>query len=158
MDVTQKLLISEKTQIIVYEIQAGKSLSEIAREHGVSRQRVHQIKNMIGKFKVCKPKMKKISKKELEELLRTEAKEKARMQAEIDELKQREWKEHLSLAYDKVKEVLHKAFGGTVHLLRFEHVDASGYWFTFELTNDSRRQTYRVGHDEIGGITDAESI
>lgn len=149
MDATQNLLISEKTQIIVYEIVQGKSLSEIAREHGVSRQRVHQIKNRMGSFKVRIPKERKISKKELEAQLRAEAREKARMQAEIDELKQREWKEHLSLAYAMVKEVLRKAFGETVHLLRFEHVDGSGYWFTFELINDDRRQTYRVGHDEI---------
>lgn len=151
MDGTQNLLISEKTQIIIYEILSGKNLSEIARDHGVSRQRIHQIKNRIGKFKVCKPKVKKISKKALEEQLRTEAREKARMQAEIDELHRREWEEHLSLAFVKVKEVLNNAFGGTVHLLRYEHVDASGYWFTFELINDSRRQTYRVGHDEICG-------
>ena len=151
MEAEQKLLISGKTQMIVYEIQAGKSLSEIAREQGVSRQCVHQIKKRIGKFKVRKTKEKKLSKKELEAQLREEAKEKAIMQAEIDELKQREWKEHLSLAFGEVTRVLHNAFGGTVYLLRFEHVDASGYWFTFELTNDSRRQTYRVGHDEIGG-------
>lgn len=151
MDATREFLIGAKTQLIVSEIEKGKSLSEIAREQGVSRQRVHQIKNKIGKFKVRAPKARKLSKKELETQLRTEAIEKARMQAELDEFKQREWKEKLSLAYDKVKEVLHKAFGGTVILLRFEHVDASGYWFTFELINGRDRQTYRVGHDEIGG-------
>lgn len=146
------LLINEKTQKIVEEIGQGKSLSEIAREHGVSRQRVHQIKNSIGKFKVSKPKVKKLSNKEFEAMLKAEAREKAKLQAELDELKQREWKENLSLAYDKVKEVLHKAFGETVQLLRFEHVDSSGYWFTFELINDRRRQTYRVGHDEINKV------
>lgn len=151
MNASQELLIGVKTQMIVYEIMKGKSLSEIAREQGVSRQYVHQIKSRIGKFKVRKPKEKKPKKKELEAQLQAEAIEKAKMQAEIDELKQREWKEQLSLAYDKVKEVLHNSFGGTVCLLRFEHVDSSGYWFTFELINDRRRQTYRVGHSEIGG-------
>ena len=152
MDVTQKLLISEKTQIIVNEIEQGKKISDIAREYGVSRQRVHQIKTKIGTFKVRKQKERKLSKKELEAQLRAEAREKAKLQAEVDALKQKEWKENLSLAYDKVKVVLHKAFGGTVHLLRFEHVDSSGYWFSFELINDSRRQTYRVGHDEINKV------
>ena len=142
----------EQTEKIIEEIQQGVSLSEIARKYNISRQRVHQIKNRIGKYranKEKKPKEKKLTKKELKAQLEAEVREKAKMQAEIDELKQKEWREHLSLAYDKVKEVLHKAFGGTVLLLRFEHADDSGYWFTFELANDSTRQTYRVGHDEI---------
>ena len=146
--------MEEKTQKIVEEILQGKRLSEIAREYGLSRQRIHQIKTRIGKHNVRTPKEKKPKKKELEAQLKAEAREKAKLQAELDELKQREWKEHLSLAYDKVKEVLHKAFGGAVQFLRFEHIDSSGYWFTFELINDRRRQTYRVGHDEIGGLTD----
>lgn len=142
-------MISEKTQEIIKDIECGKSLSEIARENGVSRQRVHQVKTNIGKYKVRTPKEKKLTKKELEAQLVAEAREKAKLQAEVDALKQKEWKEQLSLAFTKVKEVLTKAFGGTVHLLRFEHVDEAGYWFTFELTNNSTRQTYRVGHDEI---------
>jgi hypothetical protein len=143
--------MEDRTQKIVDEILQGKRLSEIAREQGLSRQRIHQIKTRIGKYKIRTPKEKKLKKKELEARLQAEAREKAKMQQEIDELKQKVWKENLSLAFDKVKEVLHKSFGGTVQLLRFEHVDSSGYWFTFELINDRRRQTYRVGHSEIGG-------
>jgi predicted DNA-binding protein YlxM (UPF0122 family) len=142
-------MISEKTQEIIKDIERGKSLSEIARENGVSRQRVHQVKTNIGKYKARTPKEKKPTKKELKAQLVAEAREKAKLQAEVDALKQKEWNEQLSLAFTKVKEVLSKAFGGTVHLLRFEHVDEAGYWFTFELTNSSTRQTYRVGHNEI---------
>lgn len=144
------LSIEEKTKKIVEEIGQGKRLSEIARDHGVSRQRVHQIKTRIGKVKVIKPK--KLTKKELEAQLKAEAKEKAKLQEEIDELKQKEWKEHLSIAFENVKEILHNAFGGLVTLLRFEHVDGSGYWFSFELINDRTRQSYRVGHDEINKV------
>lgn len=32
---------------------------------------------------------------------------------------------------------------------KYEHVDAAGYWFTFQLTNDKRTQTYCVRHNEI---------
>ena len=143
-------MISGKTQKIVEEIGQGKKLSKIAKDNGVSRQRVHQIKVNMNKPKKEKmPKEKKLKKREIEILLILEAREKARLQAEVDELKQKEWREHLSLAFAKVEEVLHEAFGGTVSLLRFEHVDGSGYWFTFELINDSTRQTYRIGHDEI---------
>ena len=142
-------MIRDKTQKIIEEIGQGKSLSEIARENGVSRQRVHEVKTKIGKYKVRTPKEKKLTKKELEAKLQAEAREKAKLQAEVEAMKQKEWKEHLSLAFAEIEKVLSKAFGGTVQLLRFEHVDGSGYWFTFELTNDKTRQTYRVGHDEI---------
>lgn len=146
-------MISEKTQKIIEEIKSKKSLSEIARDNGVSRQRVHEIKSKIGKYRTPKEKKtirKNLTKKEIEDRLEAEIREKAILQAEIDALKQKEWKEHLSLAFDKLNDVLSKAFGGTVRLLRFEHVDGAGYWFSFELINDSTRQTYRVGHDEIG--------
>ena len=142
----------EQTEKIIEEIQQGISLSEIARKHNISRQRVHQIKNNIGKYRTPKEKKvirKNLTKKEIEARLEAEIREKAILQAEIDALKQKEWKEHLSLAFDKLKEVLCKAFGNTVQLLRFEHADDAGYWFTFELVNDSTRQTYRVGHNEI---------
>jgi hypothetical protein len=35
--------------------------------------------------------------------------------------------------------------------LRFEHVDAAAYWFTFELVNDDRRQTWCVRHGDLEG-------
>ena len=37
-------MIQENTQAIIEEIKQGKGLSEIARDHNCSRQRVHQIK------------------------------------------------------------------------------------------------------------------
>ena len=32
--------------------------------------------------------------------------------------------------------------------VRFEHRDASGWWYTFRLKNDARRQTMRVNPGE----------
>ena len=141
----------EQTELIIEEIQQGISLSEIARKHNVSRQRVHQIKNNIGKYKEKKVIRKNLTKKEIEARLEAEIREKEILQAEIEAWKQKEWKEHLSLAFDKLKEVLAKAFGSTVQLVRFEHADDAGYWFTFELVNDRTRQTFRIGHNEIQG-------
>lgn len=42
-----------------------------------------------------------------------------------------------------------RAFGGVVRNVRLDHVDAAGYWFTFELANDARRQTYCIRHGDI---------
>jgi hypothetical protein len=51
-------------------------------------------------------------------------------------------------AYRHLLKVLKSAFGGTYCLIKFEHVNGAGFWFTFELVNDKTRQTYRVNHDE----------
>lgn len=32
---------------------------------------------------------------------------------------------------------------------QFEHSDKSGYWFTFELKNDARRQTWCIRPNEV---------
>ena len=142
--------MNEQTEKIMEEIQQGVSLSEIARNYGISRQRVHQIKNRIGKpLKVRKVKEKKPTKKEIKARLDAEARENLRLYEETQKHKQIEWNEKLPLAFSKIRNVLNGVFGNLLTLLRFEHVDDSGYWFTFELVNDNRRQTYRVGHDEI---------
>ena len=33
--------------------------------------------------------------------------------------------------------------------MAFIPIDASGYWFSFELINDNRKQTYAVRHTDI---------
>ena len=50
------------------------------------------------------------------------------------------------------KNINRKLFGDTICNLTFERVDNSGYWFTFELENDSRRQTYAVRHTDLNII------
>ena len=44
---------------------------------------------------------------------------------------------------------LEKIHPGAVKNVRFEHADESGYWFTYELQNDPRRQTYAVRPWEV---------
>ena len=44
---------------------------------------------------------------------------------------------------------LRRVYGDLIYNVTFEHVDASGYWFSFELENDHRRQTWRVRHSEL---------
>lgn len=41
--------------------------------------------------------------------------------------------------------------GETLFGVRFDHVDGSGFWFSYELTHDHRRQVYCVRHADLGG-------
>jgi hypothetical protein len=36
-----------------------------------------------------------------------------------------------------------------IYNLTLEHIDYVGYWFTFEICNDSTRQTYCVRHTDL---------
>lgn len=35
--------------------------------------------------------------------------------------------------------------------IRLEHIDEAGYWFSYELAQDDRRQTWCVRHGEVEG-------
>ena len=54
---------------------------------------------------------------------------------------------------EKAAEVLGKMlkpmYGESVRNILFEHVDESGYWFSYELEQDKRRQTWAVRHWEV---------
>lgn len=77
--------------------------------------------------------------------------EKPRDDSPALDARQREWMLRLSDATEWMCEFLNKTFGKTWCKLRFEHVDAAAYWFTFELVNDSRRQTWSVRHSDLEG-------
>jgi competence ComEA-like helix-hairpin-helix protein len=68
----------------------------------------------------------------------------------LDE-QQREWMLRISDATEWMAGFLNKTFGRLWCNLRFEHVDAAAYWFTFELVNDDRRQTWCVRHSDLEG-------
>lgn len=68
----------------------------------------------------------------------------------VDE-QQREWMLRISDATEWMTGFLNKTFRGLWCNLRFEHVDAAAYWYTFELVNDSRRQTWCVRHSDLEG-------
>ena len=63
--------------------------------------------------------------------------------------KLKKWNDLLPIAFEKCRAHLNKIFPGTIMLLHFEHVDGGGYWFTFQLANDNRRQTYAIRHYEM---------
>lgn len=69
--------------------------------------------------------------------------------ADRDRDKIKRWNDLLPQAYAECRKQLTAIFPNLVTLLHFEHVDDGGYWFTFELTNDSRKQTFAVRHSDI---------
>lgn len=79
---------------------------------------------------------------ELERIQRREYEERNRE-------KLKKWNDAIPLAFAECRKHLGKVFPHVLTLLRFEHVDEGGYWFTFQLTNDERRQTYCIRHHEI---------
>lgn len=68
---------------------------------------------------------------------------------EQEKAEQMEWIKSLDRANEKIAEFLNQMFPHMWCNLRFEHVDASAYWFTFELVNDDRRQTWCVRHSDL---------
>lgn len=68
---------------------------------------------------------------------------------ERDREKINRWKELLPKAFEECRRQLLSVFPNLLTMLRFEHVDEGGYWFSFQLTNDSRTQTYAVRHGDL---------
>ena len=62
---------------------------------------------------------------------------------------------YIDIATELTHKELKTIFGGLVKNLRFEHADASGYWFTFELVNDARRQTWCIRTKEVKKAIDS---
>lgn len=69
--------------------------------------------------------------------------------AEKNREKARIWNELLPKAYEVCRKQLKVFFPNLITMLHFEHVDEGGYWFTFQLINDSRVQTYAVRHGDL---------
>lgn len=75
--------------------------------------------------------------------------ENERLRQQLDAEKKRIWAKQVPIAMEKIAKELERVYGCLLCMVRFEHVDEAGFWFTYELTNDSRRQTYCVRHDVV---------
>lgn len=62
---------------------------------------------------------------------------------------QEEWDKLRPKATEVFYKEMNKVFPEMVCRVTLEHIDLSGFWFTFELKNDSRRQTYVIRHNEL---------
>ena len=58
-------------------------------------------------------------------------------------------KYYITVSDNALRNKLDKTFPGLACNVRFEHQDAAGWWYTFELVNDSRRQTFAVRESDI---------
>lgn len=67
---------------------------------------------------------------------------------ERDKEKLERWEKNIPYAKKEFFRQINSLFSCVCNV-RFEHVDEAGYWFTFKLTNDGRRQTYCVYHKEL---------
>ena len=77
-------------------------------------------------------------------------KENIKLQAELDAQKQRYWLDHKNEAI----RMLYESVPFTVLQIRklvLDHVDSTGYWFTFNVDREEARQTYCVRHTDIKG-------
>lgn len=123
--------------------QEGKTFQQIADMYGCSRQHVHQILN-----KKSKTKMKAPSKAELYAQVQALTKENIKLNKMLEAEERKRWREKtdqaFNMLYRKVPYLPREMYNTTL-----DHIDKAGYWFTFELCNDSTRQTYCVRHTDL---------
>ena len=72
-----------------------------------------------------------------------------KLKAEISRKQQEEWEKLRPKATEVFHKEMNKVFPEMVCKVTLEHIDSSGFWFTFELKNDDRRQTYAVRHTDL---------
>lgn len=94
---------------------------------------------------------KRPTKGELYEQIENLERQNQKLSEELDRDRRREWELRIPEAAMVMCKFLERTFPGTWRNVRFEHVDAAGYWYTFELVNDSRRQTWSVRHSDLEG-------
>ena len=123
--------------------QEGKTFQEIANMYGCSRQRIHQIANSKSETKMKAP-----TKAELYAQVDALTRENIKLQEQLEAEERRRWLEKK----DKAIIALYDSIPFTVFEVRnlmLDHVDKSGYWFTFCVENYAERQTYCVRHTDL---------
>ena len=123
--------------------QQGKTFQEIADTFGCSRQYIHQI--ACGK---AKGKMKAPTKAELYAQIDALTRENITLQERLDAEERKRWIAQKGKAIIAFRNLVpFTAF--EVRNLMLDHVDKSGYWFTFNIENYSERQTFCVRHTDL---------
>ena len=93
--------------------------------------------------------MKVQSKDELRQQINELMKQNAKLRADAEREKRIIWERNIPIAMKSLFRQLTPIFGQMICKVTLEHIDSAGYWFTFELFNDSRRQTYAVRHADL---------
>lgn len=92
---------------------------------------------------------KKPKKQELYDQIAALERQNAKLAAQMNEEKVHWWNKRIPAAIEEAHRYLRGLFPNTVKNLTYQHVDEGGYWFTFQLTNDEREQTYCVRHSDL---------
>lgn len=93
--------------------------------------------------------MKAPTKQQLYEQIQALERQNQKQTEEMTREQVKRWNEMLPQAYEKCRHELNAVFPNLLCNLHFEHVDAGGFWFTFELVNDPRKQTYALRHSDL---------
>ena len=121
----------------------GKTYQEIADMCGCSRQNVHEILKRQPKRKMKAP-----SKSELCEQVKALTRENVALLERLNAEEKKRWLE----LQDKAFEIFFTSVPFPRSMMCYVtlmHVDKAGYWFSFELINDDRKQTYCVRHTDF---------
>lgn len=142
--------MSINKELIITEIESGRTQAELAREYGVSRQRISQIyKDRNKPPRKNKHSSAYKSKKQLAVENEALIKENEKLAQQLDTQEQAEWAKLQEKAFEVFHKLTKPLFGNLVTNVKLEHTDKAGYWFSFELENDTRRQTFAVRHNEV---------
>ena len=95
--------------------------------------------------------MKTPTKSELYAQVAALTRENIALQEKLDAENQKLWRAKVDDAFTKLYELVPFA-KREMYCTTLEHIDAAGYWFTFELWGDSRKQTYCVRHTDLEEI------
>ena len=92
--------------------------------------------------------MKKPTKSELYEQIEYLERENERLRNELHREQRKTWESRKPEAHKAFFNTINSIFG-TVKNVNLDHIDEAGFWFSFELDNDDRRQTYVIRHTDF---------
>ena len=130
-------------QEIDFMRQQGKTFQQIADEYGCSKQHINRLyhRQQQGKMKVP-------SKAELYAQVEALTRENLRLQEQLDAQERKQWLENKDSAFAMFYRIV-PFMPSEMCDVALDHIDKVGFWFTFELKNDNRKQTMCIRHTDL---------
>ena len=98
-----------------------------------------------------------IKKSELYERIKYFEEVNQRLTVKLESEQQIRWGKQIGLASNCFYNQIRALHGHLICNVKYDHVDEAGFWFTFELTNDNRKQTYVVRHEDLDSMEDKDA-
>ena len=92
--------------------------------------------------------MREPTKDELRAQIAALQRENTKLQDKLDAEEQERWYKNKNQAISMFYRLI-PFFPRDIVNLNLDHIDKAGYWFNFEITNDSRKQIYCVRHTDL---------